>query len=67
MTLHERKYGSRQLPREMLTAEAAIALCKDSGRKVWVRLPMYAGKFAIWPGGRKEFYPDRCTYSERNL
>lgn len=61
MTLNEKKYGSRQHPRGVLTAEAAIALCKDSGRKMWVRLPMYAGKFAIWPGGRKEFYPDRPT------
>jgi hypothetical protein len=42
----------------MLTAEAAISLCRKSGRKMWVRLPMHAGKFAIWPGGRKVFYPD---------
>ena len=59
MTPDEKKYGSRQHPREMLTAEAAVALCKNSDRKVWVRLPMYRGKFAIWPGGRKEFYPDK--------
>jgi hypothetical protein len=55
----DEKYGTRQRPRNMLTAEAAVALSKNAFRKVWVRLPMYEGTFAIWPGGRKEFYPDR--------
>jgi len=66
MTKDEKKYGSRKSPRAFLTAEAAVNFCKEEDRSLWVRLPMYNGKFHIWPGGRKEFYPDRCTYSERN-
>jgi hypothetical protein len=66
MTKDEKKYGSRKNPRPFLTAEAAVNFCKEEFRPLWVRLPMYRGKFHIWPGGRKEFWPDPCTYSERN-
>jgi len=59
ITKDEKMFGSRNNPRAMLTAEAAVNLCKSTGRSLWVRLPMYDGKFHIWPGGRKEFYPDR--------
>lgn len=59
MTPDEKRFGSRTNPRHMLTAEAAVNLCKESGRAMWVRLPIYEGKFHIWPGGRKEFWPDR--------
>jgi len=55
----EKTFGTRNQPREFLTAIAAISFCRESGHALWIRLPMYAGKFHIWPGGRKEFYPDK--------
>lgn len=63
LTADERKYGSRKYPRHMLTPEAAVAFCKEVDRSIWVRLPMYDGNFHIWPGGRKEFWPDRPAQS----
>ncbi len=67
MTKDEKKYGSRKNPRSFLTAEAACAFCVKESRALWIRLPLYPrGKFHIYPGGRKEFWPDPCTYSERN-
>jgi hypothetical protein len=53
-----RSMETRIAPRMMLTAEAAVNLCRESGRSIWVRLPIYEGTFHIYPGGRKEFYPD---------
>jgi hypothetical protein len=55
----DKTFGTRNRPREFLTAIAALTFCRESGHALWVRLPMYAGKFHIWPGGRKEFYPDK--------
>lgn len=57
----EKTFGTRDHPREFLTPSAAVEFCRESGHALWVRLPMHAGKFHIWPGGRKEFYPDRRT------
>lgn len=59
MSPDEKKYGSRTNPRHMLTPDAAVNLSKESGRAIWVLMPMYEGKFHIFPGGRKEFWPDK--------
>lgn len=59
VTKHEKTYGSRKNPRPMLTPEAATSFCRESRTPIWVRLPLYDGVFHIYPGGRKEFYPDR--------
>jgi hypothetical protein len=66
MTIDEKKYGSRKNPRMFLTAEAAVNFCKTEFRALWVRLPMYDGKFHIYPGGRKEFYPDGNKSTDRS-
>jgi hypothetical protein len=58
-TKSDQAFGTRNQPREFLTAMAAVTFCRESGHALWARLPMYAGKFRIWPGGRKEFYPDK--------
>jgi len=59
MKRDEKLYGTRKNPRNFLTPIAAVNFSKESGRALWVRLPMYDGNFHIWPGGRKEFWPDR--------
>jgi hypothetical protein len=45
-----RSMETRIAPRMMLTAEAAVNLCRESGRSIWVRLPIYEGTFHIYPG-----------------
>lgn len=55
----EKKYGSRKKPRLFLTAKAAMDFCRSEDHVLWIELPMYDGKFRVYPGGRKEFYPCR--------
>ena len=66
LSKEDKAYGTRTHPREFLTAQAALDFCKSSGRALWVRLPMYGGNFHIWPGGRKEFWPDRILKARSN-